>query len=254
MNKNIPIKIIFSALGTILFLFITVPLVRILFSVSPDKLIRTASEGDVLASIFLTFRASVWATIAALFTGVPLAYMLARHNFPGKQIIEGIIDIPVIIPHTAAGIALLMVLGRNSILTRLSGISIMGTEAGIACGMFFVSMPLLVNTVKNGFYLIDDRYEKTAQTLGASGWQVFYTISLPLVKKAILSGSILMWARGISEFGAVVILAYHPMTASVLIFERFQNFGLSYATPVTVILIVLSLSIFVILRLIGRKK
>jgi molybdate/tungstate transport system permease protein len=247
-------KLIFSALGTILFLFILVPVVRMLFSVSPAKLAATAGEGEVISSIFLTFRASLWATIAALVTGIPLAYMLARHNFPGKQIIEGIIDIPVIIPHTAAGIALLMILGRQSLLNRFFGISVMGTEAGISCGMFFVSMPLLVNTVKSGFYLMDDRYEKTARTLGAGSWQVFTTISLPLVKKPILSGSILMWARGISEFGAVVILAYHPMTAPVLIFERFQNFGLSYATPVTVILITVSLAIFIILRIIGRNK
>ena len=101
---------------------------------------------------------------------------------------------------------------------------------------------------------MDVRYEKTAITLGASPWKAFTTVSLPMARKSIISGGIMMWARGISEFGAVVILAYHPMTAPVLIFERFQNFGLSYAVPVTVLLIIISLIIFTILRMIEDRK
>jgi len=101
---------------------------------------------------------------------------------------------------------------------------------------------------------VDERYEKTAVTLGATPWKAFRTVSLPMVKKSILSGSIMMWGRGISEFGAVVILAYHPMTAPVMIFERFQNFGLKYATPVTVLLVVISLAVFVGLRILEDRK
>jgi molybdate/tungstate transport system permease protein len=225
-----------------------------IISVTPSDLIRTAMEKEVLGSIFLTFRASLWSTLVALACGVPLAFLLARYNFFGKKIIEGLIDIPVIIPHTAAGIALLMVWGRQSILTKVIGTSIVGTEIAISIAMLFVSIPFLVNNVKEGFKLIDARYEKTAMTLGASHWKAFTSVSLPMAKKSIISGSIMMWARGISEFGAVVILAYHPMTASVLIFERFQNFGLKYAVPTTVILILLSLLVFLILRLLEDKR
>jgi len=131
----------------------------------------------------------------------------------------------VVIPHTAAGIALLLVWGRHSLLTRATGLTVVGTEVGITLAMLFVSLPFLVNGAKEGFRLVDVRLENTARTLGASPFQAFWTVALPLAKKSILSGSIMMWARGISEFGAVVILAYHPMTAPVLIFERFQNFG-----------------------------
>ena len=120
--------------------------------------------------------------------------------------------------------------------------------------ILFVSVPFLVNAAKEGFKLIDERYEKTAVTLGATPWKAFLTVSLPMVKKSIVSGSIMMWGRGISEFGAVVILAYHPMTAPVLIFERFQNFGLKYALPVTALLILISLAIFIVVRLFEDKK
>ncbi len=248
------LKPVFYILGFVLILFLIVPLVRLTTSVSPESVAKTAAEKDVIRSILLTLRASLWSTLVALFLGIPLAYVLARFNFFGKKIIEGLIDIPVIIPHTAAGIALLYVWGRNSIFSRITGISVLGTEMAISIAMLFVSLPYLVNSAKDGFKLIDSRLEKTAISLGATPWKAFSSVTLPMAKKSIISGSILMWARGISEFGAVVILAYHPMTVSVLIFERFQNFGLSYATPVTIVLIFISLTVFVLLRILGDKK
>lgn len=248
------LKIIFSSLGFLLVLFIAVPILRMLFSADPATLAETAADAEVYGSIFLTLRASLWSTIAALLTGVPLAWVLARREFRFKKLIEGIVDLPVIIPHTAAGIALLSVWGRNSLFTKISGIHIIGTEGAIAMGMFFVSVSFLVNAVKEGFKLIDERYEKTAVTLGATPWQAFWTVSLPMVRKSIISGAIMMWGRGISEFGAVIILAYHPMVAPVLIFERFQNFGLKYAVPVTALLIFISLTIFIIVRILEDRK
>jgi molybdate/tungstate transport system permease protein len=247
-------KVIFSILGFLLVMFIGVPIIRMLFSADPGAMIETARETDVYASIFLTLRASFWATAAALFTGIPLAWLLARKEFRLKKLVEGVVDLPVIVPHTAAGIALLSVWGRHSILSRITGLNIIGTEVAISMAMFFVSVPFLVNAVKEGFKLIDERYEKTAVTLGASPWKAFTSVSLPMVKKSIISGSIMMWGRGISEFGAVIILAYHPMVAPVLIFERFQNFGLKYAVPVTALLILISLTIFIIVRIFEDKK
>lgn len=247
-------KYIFSFLGFLLVLFIAVPIFKMLISADSGTLIETAKDSQVYSAIFLTLRASLWATITALLFGVPLAYLLARKEFKGKKIVEGIIDLPVIIPHTAAGIALLTVWGRQSLFSKMTGIELVGTEAAISLGMFFVSVPFLVNAAKEGFKLIDERYEKTAVTLGATPWKAFLTVSLPMVKKSIVSGSIMMWGRGISEFGAVVILAYHPMTAPVLIFERFQNFGLKYALPVTALLILISLAIFIVVRLFEDKK
>lgn len=246
-------KYIFALLGLLLVLFVGVPILRMLFSADPGTLAQTAGESEVRLSIFLTLRSSLWATIAALVTGVPLAYLLARKRFRGKKIIEGIIDLPVIIPHTAAGIALLSVWGRHSLLSQTTGINIIGTEIAIAMGMFFVSASFLVNSVKEGFKLIDERYEKTAITLGASPWKAFLTVSLPMVRKSVISGSIMMWGRGISEFGAVIILAYHPMVAPVLIYERFQNFGLKYALPVTALLVIISLIIFIVVRVFEDK-
>jgi molybdate/tungstate transport system permease protein len=117
-------KVIFSFLGFLLILFIGIPIVKMMISTDPLTLVSTSKEPEVYSSIFLTFRASVWATIIALITGVPLAYLLARREFVGKKIIEGLIDLPVIIPHTAAGIALLTVWGRNSLFSKATGINV----------------------------------------------------------------------------------------------------------------------------------
>jgi molybdate/tungstate transport system permease protein len=96
--------------------------------------------------------------------------------------------------------------------------------------------------------------EKVARTLGASPWQAFSRISFPLAWRGIFSGSIMMWARGISEFGAVVIIAYHPMIAPILVYERFETYGLNYARPIAVILIIVAIIVFILLRTLAHGR
>lgn len=250
-------RIVISGLSGILVLIIVIPLVRMIFSADPGVLRSTINDPEVVQSILLTLRAALWATLSCILFGVPLAYALARWRFPGKSIVQGIVDLPVMIPHTAAGIALLMVYGREFFLGKtfsLVGISFTGTEFGISLAMAFVSLPFLVNAARDGFLSVDPRLERVARTLGASPWQAFFKVSLALSWRSILSGAIMMWARGIAEFGAVIVLAYHPMIAPILIWERLENYGLKYARPVAVILILLCLLIFSALRWLSRQK
>ncbi|MBW1787684.1 MAG: ABC transporter permease [Deltaproteobacteria bacterium] len=250
-------NIVFSGLSLILVILVAIPLVSMIVTADPEIVRSTLSEREVIASILLTLRSALWATMACAFFGIPLAYLLARQRFPGKSVVQGIVDLPVMIPHTAAGIALLMVYGKNffmgSALGKL-GLTFVGTETGISLAMAYVSLPFLVNAARDGFVSVDPKLERVARTLGASPWQAFFRVSLPLAWRPILSGAIMMWARGISEFGAVVILTYHPMTAPILIWERFQAYGLKYAKPVAVILIVLCLVIFAVLRWVAEEK
>lgn len=250
-------RIVFSGLSLVLILLIAIPLLRMLLDADPEVMRSTVADQEVISSIFLTFRAALWATLVAAVFGIPLAYVLARLNFPGKSLVQGLVDLPVMIPHTAAGIALLMVYGRNFFLGKAFGkvgLSFVGTEAGISLAMAYVSLPFLVNAARDGFMSIDPKLERVSRTLGASPWQAFFRISLPLAWRPIFSGAIMMWARGISEFGAVIVLAYHPITAPILIWERFQAFGLKYAYPVSVLLILLCLLVFAILRWLAQPK
>jgi molybdate/tungstate transport system permease protein len=120
--------------------------------------------------------------------------------------------------------------------------------------MAFVSIPYLINSARDGFLAVPERLEKAALNLGASPLRVFLTVSVPLAARPILSGLILMWARGMSEFGAVLIIAYQPMITPILIYERFGAFGLKYAQPVAVLFITVCLAFFITLRFLARSK
>jgi molybdate/tungstate transport system permease protein len=246
-----PLKLVFVAAGSLPVLFVLLPLISTVLGTQASVIWQTLQETGVWQSIWLTFYAGAVATLLALFTGVPLAYLLARYPFPGREWVQGLIDLPVVIPHTAAGIALLMVFGRKGVLGQFLvplGIRFADSIPGIVVGMLFVSLPLLVNAAREAFALIDPELELTALVEGANHWQAFRYVSLPLAGRGILAGALMMWARGISEFGAVVILAYHPQIVPVLLFEKFQGFGLEAALPVATILILITLVVFSLLR------
>lgn len=243
-------------LGGLILLFIIAPLAGMFLSTSPAEFVSTAAEKEVAGSIWLTLWTSMLATLIFAVAAVPFAWFLARKQFPMKKLVLAVIDVPVVIPHSAAGIAILGFISRDTTLGQIGeklGISFVGNPAGIILAMAFVSIPFLINAARDGFETVPEKLEKTALNLGASPMKVFFTISLPLAWRSVLSGLIMMWARGMSEFGAVVIVAYHPMIAPVLIYERFGSFGLSYARPVAVVFICVCLMFFVLLRMLSSK-
>lgn len=251
-------SIVFIVLSLLILLFIFAPLIKTVTSSSPGTLWNTLLDNEVYSSILLTIWAGVLATLVGLVLGVPLAYLLARHQFRGKRLLEALIDVPIVIPHSAAGIALLFVFGRHFFLGKLFGhvgITFVDALAGVVIAMMFVSIPFLIDSARDGFKGVDVRLEKVARTLGASPWRVFFRVSLPLAWRSIFSGSVMMWARAVSEFGAVLILAYHvpflgehPAVAPILVADRFASFGLDYARPVAVLVILVSLIAFISLR------
>ena len=253
-----PMHLAFAALGGLVLLFIIAPLAGMVLSTGREDLARTAADPAVVSSVRLTLLTSMGATVVLAIASVPFAWLLARKSFPLKSLVNAIVDVPIVIPHSAAGIALLGVIAPGTLVGGAAerlGIEFVGGTAGIMAGMAFVSVPFLVNAARDGFATVPVRLEQAALALGASPLRVFATVSLPLAWRSILSGLILMWARGMSEFGAVLIIAYHPMITPVLIYERFGAFGLKYARPVSVLFIGVCLALFVVLRLVagGRR-
>lgn len=252
-----PFQLFLILLSGIVLLFIIGPLVGMFVATSPDQLFESSKDPDVQRSIGLTLWVSMAATLVFALGGIPLAYLLARKDFALKRFVLGIIDLPIVIPHSAAGIAILGFVSRDSYLGKLAsmlGIDFVGEPAGIAIAMAFVSIPFLINAARDGFSAVPIRLELAAFNLGASQARVFFTISLPLAWRNIVSGLILMFARGMSEFGAVIIVAYHPMVTPVLIWERFSSFGINYARPVAAIFIIVSLIFFIALRFLSRTR
>jgi len=252
-----PFSLVFAALGGAVLLFIIAPLAGMLLDSSYDELAETAVDAEVRASIWLTLWTSMAATLVLAVAAVPFAYLLARKNFPLKRLVTAVVDLPIVIPHSAAGIAILGIVARDTLVGRAAeraGIEFVGGPAGIIVAMAFVSLPFLVNAAREGFAAVPERLEKAALSLGASPTRVFFTVSMPLAWRAIVSGLVLMWARGLSEFGAIVVVAYHPIVTPVLIYERFGAFGLKHARPVSVLFIGVCLVFFIVLRLLARHE
>jgi molybdate/tungstate transport system permease protein len=241
---------VFAALGGALALFVALPLASLLLA-APGAVWEGLGDPEVGRSLGLTFGAAALATLLGLLGGVPLAYLLARRRFRGRRLLEALINLPVAVPHTAAGVALLLVFGRRGLLgSWLAPLGVTFTDnlAGIVTAMLFVSLPFLVNASQTAFALVNPELERVALTDGASAWQAFWLVTLPLAWRGVLSGALMMWGRGISEFGAVVILAYHPKIAPVLVYERFEGYGLKAALPTAALLALAALVGFIVLR------
>jgi molybdate/tungstate transport system permease protein len=243
--------------GLVIMAFVVLPLLQLLTSPSLGMLRESIGDKDVVRSIWLSIYTAGLAALISFVLGTPLAYLLARSKFRGKRLVEGIIDLPIAIPHPVVGIAILSVAGRNhwfgQILGEL-GIRIMGSVTGIVTVLTFVGIPFYLNATKAGFEAIPPRLEKVSRSLGASMFSTFIRITFPLAWRSMLIGIIMCCARAISEFGAVVIIAYHPMIAPVLIYERFEAYGLKYSQPVAVWLVSISLVLFLLLRILTLHK
>ena len=251
-KRSLWFQLVLAALGVSVLLFVLGPIVSMVTATSAAELQSAATDRQVLDSIKVTLLAALAATVVSAIGGVPLAYVLSRKRFFGRGLVLAIVDLPIVIPHSAAGVALLTVIGRRSLLGQATGGGLVGSVAGISVAMAFVSIPFLVNAAREAFEAVPVRLEQAARALGASPSRVFFTVSLPMAWRGVASGLILMWARGISEFGAVIVIAYHPMTTPVMVFQRLQDFGLAHARSVAVLLVLVCVSVFVVLRVLAR--
>jgi molybdate/tungstate transport system permease protein len=231
---------------------VVLPLARLAVEPSLASLIAAARDVEVRQALWLSVSGAFLAALVSALLGVPLAYVLARGRFRGRAIVATLVDLPLSVPHTVAGIALLMVFGRQGIIGEpaeaLFGLRFWATLAGIVVAMVFVAAPYTVNSARIGFEAVDPRLEMVARTLGLGPWRVLWRITLPLAWRGIATGLTLTFARSISEFAAVAILVYYPMTAPVKIYELFLRFGLNEAAAAAVLLLALSLALFILFR------
>ena len=246
---------IFLLFSSVIVLFLMVPLGKLFVSVGVIRISETIVQAEVYESILLTLRTACYAVLFVAVTGIPLAYLIARYEFWGKSLLESLLDIPVMVPHTAAGIALLVAFNGGYVGEFLEqvGLGFIDTTTGIMAAMMFLSAPFLINGAKEGFRKVDPKLERVARTLGASQMQTFWSVSLPNARGDIINGALMMWSRALGEFGAVVIIAYHPMVAPVLIYDRFNNYGLSYSAPVAAAMILVSVLLFLVVRGVNNR-
>ena len=257
MRKRDPFFILSVIIAIIALGFIILPLFQMAKAPTLSALVTTLQDGEVMSSIYLSITTALTAATISLIAGTPIAYLLSRFEFRGKRLAESIIDLPIVIPHPVIGIAILSIVGNNHWIGRQlgkMGIELMGSPIGIVTVLTFVSMPFFIKSAKEGFDSVPVRLENVSRSLGASMFGTFVRITIPLSWKGIVVGFIMSTARAISEFGAVIIIAYHPKTAPVMIYERFENYGLKASQPISVWLIAITLLLFVALRILVLRR
>jgi len=239
-------------LGTVLLVVVLLPVLHLCTQSTAQTLLYTLKGGpsdvgseswEVRQALKMSLLTATLTTALVTVLGVPLGYAMVRGSFKGKGLIDSLIDIPILVPPLVAGMALLLLLGPDSpigvLMRQRLGVRIDGSLIGIVAAQIFVSSPFLVRSAMTAFDGIDPRLERVARTLGASPMRVFFLITLPLALKGILRGSVLTWARAVSEFGSLMVIAYRPFTAPTLIYNRFSERGVSESSPIAVLLVLM---------------
>jgi molybdate/tungstate transport system permease protein len=243
--------ILAAVAASCLLLLLALPVGTLIGGSGARGLSLLVTDRELRNALLLTVGTATSATLLAAAGGTPLAWLLARRSFRGRALLAALLDLPLVLPHPVAGIALLLVFGRNSavgqVLLQL-GLRIVGTPLGIIAAMLFVSAPLFVSAARESIAQVPRQLENAARTLGDSPWQTWWRVTLPLSARGLLAAGVITWARAVSEFGAIVVLAYNPKVASVLSYERFTSYGLPEALPVAAALALLSLVPLIALR------
>jgi molybdate transport system permease protein len=190
---------------------LVLPLVGLLARTPWARLGELISDTTVLSALRLSLVTSVTALAVSTVLGVPLAWLLARRDFPAKALLRAVCVLPMVLPPVVGGVALLLAFGRRGLvgqpLDHLTGITLPFSTAGVVLAETFVAMPFLIVTVEAGLRSMDRRYEDVASTLGASRWLSFRRVTLPLLRPSLGAGMALCWARALGEFGATITFA-----------------------------------------------
>jgi molybdate transport system permease protein len=236
------------------------PLVALIGRTSPNEVLNNLRQPVVQQAIGLSLYTSVGATLITIVGGTPIAFLLARHRFRLRRVVDALIDLPTVLPPAVAGLALLMSFGRRGLVgSYLSGvgIEIPFTPLAVILAQTFVAAPLFVRAATIGFAGVEPELEQSAEMDGASRWGIFRHITVPLSRMALLSGTVLTWARALGEFGATIIFAGNfpgrTQTIPLAIYLGFE-LDLDVALTLSVILIGASCLTLVVLRTVLQRS
>lgn len=252
-----PARILVGFLASLFFLFIGIPLASLLFREPPALVWSEIVQPDVFQALQLSLLTTTLSAAVAIFFGLPVAYVLARTNFPGRKVLETLVTLPTVLPPVVAGVALLLAFGRVGLIGRyldMLGITIPFTTVAVVMAQTFVAAPFFINSTKAGLEQLDNRYEMAAYTLRASPFYAFRRVVLPLIGPALLSGIGLSWARALGEFGATITFAgNYPGTTETMPIAVYiaSESDLDKSIALSVVLLAVSFAILLALR-IGR--
>ncbi|GAB2730908.1 ABC transporter permease [Kitasatospora kifunensis] len=254
-TSRTPLALLLPALLGLLFLVL--PLLGLVIRAPWRALPGQLTSAEVWQALRLSLICATAATAVALVLGVPLAWLLARTEFPGRRLIRALVTLPLVLPPVVGGVALLLVLGRNGIVGRwldsAFGITLPFTTPGVVVAEAFVAMPFLVISVEGALRAADPRYEEAAATLGASRLTAFRRVTLPLIAPGVGAGAVLAWARALGEFGATITFAGNfPGTTQTMPLAVYLAMENDPEAAIALSLVLLAVSIAVLAGLRGR--
>ena len=244
------------ALATLAVLFFVAPLLGLLARAPWSELGQALASPEVRTALRLSAVCSGAATLLSVVLGLPLAWVLARHPFPGRSAVRALATLPMILPPVVGGAALLLAFGRRGLIGQglyaAFGIRLPFTIWGAILAETFVAMPFLVITAEAAFRAVDQRYEEAARSLGAGPWTAFRRVTLPLAAPALGAGTVLCWARALGEFGATITFAGNfpgrTQTVPLQIYLLIESGGFDQAIALSLVLVGVSLAVLVLLR------
>ena len=253
--RRVPFPLLLPALLGVVFL--TLPLIGLLIRTPWSDLAGQLRGTQVLQALRLSLVTATLATALSLVLGVPLAWLLARAQFPGRRLLRALITVPLVLPPVVGGVALLLALGRRGILGQYLdswfGITLPFTTAGVVLAEAFVAMPFLVLSVEGALRAADPRFEDAAATLGASGWTTFRRVTLPLIAPGIAAGAVLAWARALGEFGATITFAGNfPGTTQTMPLAVYNALETDPEAAIALSLVLLAVAVIILAALRDR--
>lgn len=249
-------SMVFLGCGLAFLFFVLLPVAVLMLGESPHSIINVVGDSRIRDAVYLTLITATISTLVLSLFCIPLAYAISRLSFFGKPLLLSLIDIPIVIPQSVAGIALLRVFSRQQFLGEtlfdVFGIRFDGTILGICLAQIFVALPFIMKSSIAAFEAVPQETETAARTLGAGSLSTFRRIALPLAARGVFLGAVLAWARAAGEFGALLFLAPYPETAPVAAYNRFTSMGLIETAPLVSALLLFSLVMFFLLQLVAR--
>jgi molybdate transport system permease protein len=208
-RERVPaVIVVLAAIGAAFFIL---PLIGLVVRSPWGDAVTALTAPETLDALRLSLVASLSATAVSVVLGVPLAWVYARLQFPGRNLLRALTTLPMVLPPVVGGIALFLAFGRRGLLgswlASTFGITFAFTTVGVVMAETFVAMPFLILTVEAGFRSMDRRYEEAARALGANRWRVLTRVTLPLIGPSLFAGAVLCWARALGEFGATITFA-----------------------------------------------
>ncbi len=258
LKEGLPMVIVY-ALVIIALLFIALPVLSLFLKTSPDAFISSMENPVVMDALKLSFITSLTTALIVIIIGTPIAYMNARYRYRGKEIVDTIIDLPVVIPPAVAGIALLMAFGRMGVVGQylnMAGITVGFTTVAVIMAQTFVASPFYIRQARTSFEDVDRSVENAARTLGASKLSTFFIITVPIAMNGLISGIILTWARALGEFGATILFAGNfegvTQTMPLAIYVTMES-DLNAAIAISIVLVVISFIVIAAVKLLTRS-